>query len=198
LAVSRAFPAAALKRIEQAIDAAERGHSGEIRFAVESSLPWSYLKRDAPARERALMVFAKLRVWDTENNNGVLIYVELADHSIEIVADRGIARHVAPAEWQQLAAQMRDRFRSGEFEGGRDRGRHAGGAATARAFPAGPSAPESGRTNQPAGGALTDPVGACGELQHWTSGAVGRPAAQWPFGRTEPSRNGAIQRVPFA
>jgi uncharacterized membrane protein len=118
LAVSRAFPAPALERIEQAIDAAERGHSGEIRFAVESSLPWSYLKRDAPARERALMVFAKLRVWDTENNNGVLIYVELADHSIEIVADRGIARHVASAEWQQLAAQMRDRFRNGEFEGG--------------------------------------------------------------------------------
>jgi uncharacterized membrane protein len=117
-AVSRAFPPAALKRIEAAIDAAERGHSGEIRFAVESALPWSYLKRDAPARERALMVFAKLRVWDTENNNGVLIYVELADHSIEIVADRGIARHVAPAEWQQLAAQMRDRFRSGAFEAG--------------------------------------------------------------------------------
>lgn len=118
LAVNRAFPPAALARIEQAIDAAERGHSGEIRFAVEASLPWSYLRRGAPARERALMVFAKLRVWDTELNNGVLIYVELADHSIEIVADRGIARHVSPEEWQQLAAQMRDRFRDGAFEAG--------------------------------------------------------------------------------
>ena len=118
LAVKRAFPPAALARIEQAIDAAEQGHSGEIRFAVESALPWSYLKRDAPARERALMVFAQLRVWDTENNNGVLIYVELADHSIEIVADRGIARQVEPEHWQRLAAQMRDRFRSGAFEAG--------------------------------------------------------------------------------
>lgn len=116
LAVRRAFPAPALERIEQAIDAAERGHSGEIRFAVEAALPWSYLKRDAPARERALMVFAKLRVWDTENNNGVLVYVELADHSIEIVADRGIARHVAAEDWQELAAQMRERFRAGAFE----------------------------------------------------------------------------------
>lgn len=118
LAVRRAFAPAVLARIEQAIDDAERGHSGEIRFAVESALPWSYLRRDAPARERALMVFAKLRVWDTENNNGVLVYVELADHSIEIVADRGIARHVAPQEWQHMAALMRERFRSGAFEAG--------------------------------------------------------------------------------
>jgi uncharacterized membrane protein len=118
LAVRRAFPPAALERIAQAIAAAEEGHSGEIRFAVEAALPWSYLKRGAPARERALMVFAKLRVWDTEANNGVLIYVELADRSIEIVADRGIAQRVPPAEWQALAAQMRQRFRAGEFEAG--------------------------------------------------------------------------------
>jgi uncharacterized membrane protein len=118
LAVRRAFPAAALERIEQAIAAAEEGHSGEIRFAVEAALPWSYLKRHAPARERALMLFAKLRVWDTELNNGVLIYVELADRSIEIVADRGAARQVPAEAWAAIAAQMRERFRGGDYEGG--------------------------------------------------------------------------------
>ena len=86
-AVRRTFDEQALERIAQAIAASEATHGGEIRFAVEPALPWSYLKRDAPARERAAMVFSKLRVWDTEQNNGVLIYVELADHSIEIVAD---------------------------------------------------------------------------------------------------------------
>ncbi len=118
LAVRRAFPPEALARIEQAVAAAERGHSGEIRFAVEAALPWSYLKRHAPARERALMVFAKLRVWDTENNNGVLIYVELADRSIEIVADRGIAQKVGADVWQQIAAGMREQFRGGRYEAG--------------------------------------------------------------------------------
>lgn len=118
LAVRRAFPPQALARIERAIDAAEQGHSGEIRFAVEARLPWSYLKRRAPARERALMVFAKLRLWDTEDNNGVLIYVELADRSIEIVADRGLARRVAPAQWEAIAAAMRERFRARRYEDG--------------------------------------------------------------------------------
>lgn len=118
LAVRRAFPADALKRIGQAIAAAEEGHSGEIRFAVESALPWSYLKRHAPARERALMVFAKLRVWDTESNNGVLVYVELADRSIEIVADRGIAQRVPAEVWAGIAAQMREQFRRGAYEAG--------------------------------------------------------------------------------
>ena len=91
-----AFPAAVLQRIQNEIADGERTHSGEIRFAVEATLPWSYLRRNAPAA-RAEMVFAKLRVWDTEDNNGVLIYVELADHRVEIVADRGIARHVSNA-----------------------------------------------------------------------------------------------------
>jgi len=118
LAVGRVFAPPALARIEQAIQAAEQGHSGEIRVAVEAALPWSYLKRDAPARERALMVFAKLRLWDTENNNGVLIYVELADRSIEIVADRGIAQRVGADDWQAVAGRMRARFVAGDYEAG--------------------------------------------------------------------------------
>ncbi|MDQ3215219.1 MAG: TPM domain-containing protein, partial [Pseudomonadota bacterium] len=90
----------------------------EIRFAVEAALPWSYLRRNAPARERAEMLFGKLRVWDTEDNNGVLIYVELADQRIEVVADRGVARHVPNARWDEIANMMRERFRTGEFQEG--------------------------------------------------------------------------------
>ena len=117
-AVRRAFPEDALKRIRTAIVDSEKSHSGEIRFAAEAALPMSYLRRDAPARERALMMFSKLRVWDTEQNNGVLIYVEMADHQIEIVADRGIARYVGADVWKAIAGTMRDRFREGTFEAG--------------------------------------------------------------------------------
>src|SRR5512143_1345205 len=117
-AVRKAYSEEALARIQQAIADSERSHSGEIRFAVEASLPWSYLKRDAPSRQRAAMVFAKLRVCDTEQNNGVLIYVELADRSIEVIADRGIARRVPRAEWDAICARMRDAFRGGRFEEG--------------------------------------------------------------------------------
>ena len=116
--VDRAFPPEVMRRIQDAIAESEKTHSGEIRFAVEATLPWSYLRRDATARERAQMVFAKLRVWDTEDNNGVLIYVELADHRIEIVADRGIARHVPDARWQEVSTMMREGFKAGEFEAG--------------------------------------------------------------------------------
>lgn len=116
--VNRAFPPAVLKQIQNEIAQGERMHSAEIRFAVEATLPWSYLRRNALARERAEMVFAKLRVWDTEDNNGVLIYVELADQRIEIVADRGIAQHVPNARWEEISHMMRERFRAGEFEAG--------------------------------------------------------------------------------
>jgi uncharacterized membrane protein len=117
-AVDRVLPPAALGRIEQAIAQGESAHRGEIRFAVEAALPWSYLRRDAPVRERAEMVFAKLRVWDTDERNGVLLYVELADHGIEIVADRGIAAQVPREDWQAICSGVARRFADGEFEGG--------------------------------------------------------------------------------
>ena len=98
--------------------ASERRHTGEVRICVEAGLPSSYLWRDAPARERAVMLFGKLRVWDTEHNNGVLIYLLLAEHAIEIVADRGINRHVTPAEWAAMAQRMGAAFREGRFEDG--------------------------------------------------------------------------------
>ena len=118
LAVHRVLPPAALDRIEAAIAAGEATHRGEIRIAVEASLPWSYLKRDAKVRERAEMMFAKLRVWDTDERNGVLVYVELADHGIELVADRGAARVVPAEAWPPIVAAMAERFRGGDFEGG--------------------------------------------------------------------------------
>src|SRR4029453_19375983 len=96
----RAIGPALLERLRQRVAASERRHSGEIRLCVEAGLPLSYLWRDLSARERALTMFGKLRVWDTEHNNGVLIYLLLAEHAIEIVADRGLDRRVPRAPWQ--------------------------------------------------------------------------------------------------
>jgi len=114
----RALGPQALDRIQQRIAASERAHSGEIRVCVEAGLPLSYLWRNASARERAVSMFGKLRVWDTEANNGVLIYLLLAEHQIEIVADRGIARHVPADHWASIVEGMRQEFRAGRFEPG--------------------------------------------------------------------------------
>ena len=113
-AVRKTLPTAALKQIEQAIGEQEQRHDGEIRFCVEAALPWSYLKRGARARERAVMLFSKLRVWDTERNTGVLVYVLWADKAVEIVADRGIARLVPQAVWDQLCHEIALAFGSGQ------------------------------------------------------------------------------------
>ena len=115
---ARALDAAALQRLEARVAASERRHSGEIRLCVEAGLPLSYLWRGATARERAVAMFGKLRVWDTEQNNGVLIYLLLAEHAIEIVADRGLARHEPQARWDALVGGMREAFRAGRFEEG--------------------------------------------------------------------------------
>ncbi len=114
----RALGPAALDRITARIAASEQDHSGEIRVCVEAGLPLSYLWRGASARERAVSMFGKLRVWDTEANNGVLIYLLLAEHAIEIVADRGLACHVEAGHWQAIVTGMRDAFRQGRFEQG--------------------------------------------------------------------------------
>ena len=114
----RAFPPATLDAIEAAIRASETAHSGEIRFAIENSLTPGQVWRDISGRERAIEVFSNLRVWDTEHNSGVLIYLLLADHDIEIVADRGIAAQVDPADWEVVAHAMEAAFRQGDFERG--------------------------------------------------------------------------------
>ncbi len=114
----RLLGAGALRRIEARVTASERHHSGEIRVCVEAGLPLSYIRRGAGARERAIMMFGKLRVWDTAHNNGVLIYLLLAEHAIEIVTDRGIAHHVEAAHWQRIAETMAAAFKAGRFEAG--------------------------------------------------------------------------------
>ena len=111
--VMRAFSAADLGRIENAIAASETQHDGELRFVVEAGLPWGFLRH--PTRARAEALFADLRVWDTENNSGVLIYVELVDRRIEIVADRGIAARVEQAEWEAICRRMQDAFSKQAF-----------------------------------------------------------------------------------
>lgn len=116
--VRRALPPELLERFARRVAASERRHTGEIRVCVEAGLPLSYLWRGAPARERAIMLFGKLRVWDTEHNNGVLIYLLLAERAIEIVADRGIDARVSPEEWAAMAQRMGAAFREGRFEDG--------------------------------------------------------------------------------
>ena len=118
----RAFPRAALKRIEQAIRESEKSHDGELRFAVEAGLHLAPLLRGMTPRQRARRVFAQLDVWDTEHNSGVLIYVQLVDHRIEIVADRGIAAKVPQHEWDAICRRMEAAFRARRFEAGLLRG----------------------------------------------------------------------------
>lgn len=114
----RALGPDGLARVQARVAASEKRHTGEIRVCLEAGLPLSYLLRGASARERAVTLFGKLRVWDTEANNGVLIYVLLADHAIEIVADRGLARQVQSPQWLAVIERMRASFRAGRFEEG--------------------------------------------------------------------------------
>ena len=114
----RLLGAGALQRIEARVAASEVHHSGEIRVCIEAGLPISYIRRHASVRERAIMMFGKLRVWDTAHNNGVLIYLLLAEHAIEIVTDRGLARHVDDAHWRRIADAMSTAFKAGQFEAG--------------------------------------------------------------------------------
>jgi uncharacterized membrane protein YgcG len=116
--VSRAFPAASLKNIEAAIKRAEQGHNGQICFAIEGSLDTPLLLRGISARQRAIDVFAMQRVWDTELNNGLLIYLLLADRDVEIVADRGIAAKVPQSQWEAICRDMEKLFRDKKFEQG--------------------------------------------------------------------------------
>src|SRR5450755_3189007 len=130
------FPARTLDAIEQAIGRVERAHSGEIRFAIETALTPLHVLYEVAPRDRALDVFAHLKVWDTELNNGVLIYVQLADRSVEIVADRGFAGWVSQSEWDAVCRLMEQHFRAGRFEAGSIAGVDAIGALLARHFPA--------------------------------------------------------------
>ena len=117
-AVKRAFPRAAMRAIEKAIGEEERRHEGQLRFAVEASLPLSDLLRGVGSRERAIDWFGRLGVWNTRHNSGVLIYLLLADRRVELVADRGIHSKVGTAAWEAICGEMQQEFARGQFERG--------------------------------------------------------------------------------
>ncbi|MBT0960708.1 TPM domain-containing protein [Denitromonas iodatirespirans] len=116
--VKQRFPEAMLTGIEAAIRTSETAHRGEIGLAIEGGLGLGELWRGVTPRQRALDAFASLRIWDTEENTGVLLYIQYADRAVEIVADRGIARHVSDARWQAICRALEARFRAGDYAGG--------------------------------------------------------------------------------
>ncbi|MDO8706138.1 MAG: TPM domain-containing protein [Sulfuricaulis sp.] len=134
--VRLALPARTLRAIETAIHECETTHAGEIRFAVESALPLFPLLRGQMARARALEVFSHLQVWDTEYNNGVLIYLLLADHDVEIIADRGVHARVGSEGWEKICREMEALFREGKFEAGVLHGIHTVSGHLVRHYPA--------------------------------------------------------------
>ena len=134
-ALRRAFDAAALVAIEQAIADTEKTHGGEIRVALEASLDPGELFSDLTPRQRALQAFAQLGVWDTELNNGVLIYVLWADHDVEIVADRGFNGRISAQEWTEVCHRMEQLFSQGAAMAAMVSGIQATGLLIARHFP---------------------------------------------------------------
>lgn len=133
--VRRVFAPATMRTIEAAIAASEMRHLGQIRFAVEETLELAALRRGKTARARALEVFSDLRVWDTEHNNGVLVYLLLADRDVEIIADRGIHRAVGEASWVEICRTMEAALHAGQFETGVVRGIESIGALLAIHYP---------------------------------------------------------------
>jgi uncharacterized membrane protein len=134
--VSRYFPAASMQRIAAAIASNEIMHAGEICFVVESNLSIFDILRKKTAKQRAVEVFSQYQVWDTENNNGVLIYCLLAEHDFEILADRGIHQHIGAQGWESISHEMETYFKQGNFEAGVVFGVHQIGALIARHYPA--------------------------------------------------------------
>ena len=135
--VNRAFPRATLGAIEQAINASETAHMGEIRFVVEGALDTAPLFGGQSARERAIELFSRLRVWDTEHNSGVLIYLLLADRQVEIVADRGIHAKAGTHAWATICGAMESAFKKSKFEDGVVQGIQAVTRQLTEHFPAG-------------------------------------------------------------
>ena len=133
--VRRIFTPPVLASIEQAIKSAETGHSGQIRFVVEGALDGAPLFKGQSARDRALDIFSHFRIWDTAHNNGVLIYLLLADRKVEIIADRGVDAKVGAAGWEEICAAMQAEFVKGSFEAGVIKGIEAVSRQLAKYFP---------------------------------------------------------------
>jgi len=154
--VARAFPPEVLLRLEREVAHSETRHTGQVRLCVEGGLPYSYIWRGASARERAVALFGKLRVWDTEHNNGVLIYLLMADHAIEIVADRALTRVVPDAEWQLVLQGMQQDFQHAAYAQGMDKALAHASALLAAHFP--PAAQAPGQAPNPDSALSNAPV----------------------------------------
>ncbi len=135
--VKRAFPPDTLVTIERAIKASETAHVGEIRFVVEGALDGAPLFKGQSARERAIDVFSQLRIWDTEHNTGVLIYLLLADRDVEVVADRAIHAKAGSRQWESICRAMEIAFKRGDYEAGVVSGIQAVSGQLIKHFPAG-------------------------------------------------------------
>ncbi len=125
-----------MERFQQTIAEGEATHRGEVRLIVESALPLRKIRRGMSTRQRALDLFGTFRVWDTEENNGVLLYINVADRRLEIIADRAAARRIGDPHWQTVAGLAQQAFKEGEFEGGVTDALGAIHRALAKAFPA--------------------------------------------------------------
>jgi uncharacterized membrane protein len=112
------FPPSSLNKIEEAITLSEKNHSAEIRFAIESSLSFFELLQNTPCFDRGVDIFSELRIWDTEENNGVLIFLLLADKKVEIVADRGLNKKISKDDWLAICNLMEQAFKQNKFETG--------------------------------------------------------------------------------
>lgn len=141
-----AVPDSLVDTLTRQVSASEQRHTGQVRICVEAGLPAAYVWRSATAHERAIALFGKLRVWDTEDNNGVLIYLLLADRAIEIVADRGLTKHVPKASWDAVVAEMRELLRTGHYEQALTQAIETVSRLLAQHFPAEPGGP--GRSNE--------------------------------------------------
>ena len=142
---ARAFPPATLDAIQHAVAESESRHRGEVCFVVEAELTTAQLWAELAPRDRARQVFAQQGVWNTEENNGVLVYVLLADRRVEIVADRGVASAVPQSAWDAICATMQEEFRAGRFQEGAVAGVRAASALLERHFPS----TEPGRNELP-------------------------------------------------
>ena len=131
----RVFSTQTVQAIETAVQRAESTHGGELRFVVEAELGTADLLRDVSPRQRALQLFAQLGMWDTADNNGVLIYVLLADRDVEIVADRGYKDRVTDEEWARACATIESAYREGDYERGSVHGIEAASRLMARCYP---------------------------------------------------------------
>lgn len=146
--VRKAFPSASLRRIEQAVTVAETGQSGELRIVIEGGLGWAARHAQPLSRARAITLFAQRGVWDTAENCGVLVYILMAEHQLEIIADRGIHAKVGEAAWQAIVAEATTRFKRGDYEAGLLAAIDAIGQLLRTHFPAGADNPNE-LTNRP-------------------------------------------------